>query len=271
MKILIPIDFSSCSKNALNAAVLIAKKHNAELHLFHVRDDFFPWTEVSLDDEQNTINLIIENKLDELQDSFKSEELASTKIIRSGSFIKQLEKQAENVEYQLIVMGSHGISGKKEWFIGSNTQKVIRRVNTKVLVIKNKLESIDFKKVLFVTGLEKDNKGPFLQFLDFIKPYNVQEIHTLTVNTLGYNLEPTASLSNKADTLKSLAPDYHMESHLYSDYSIDAGVRHFSEENDIDLIAISNHSRHPIKRIFQGSNVEIIINHSNLPTLSIDY
>ncbi|MBK7409888.1 MAG: universal stress protein [Saprospirales bacterium] len=38
-----------------------------------------------------------------------------------------------------------------------------------------------------------------------------------------------------------------------------------------DLIGISNHERHPLKRILVGSNVEALINHSKLPVLVIDY
>jgi nucleotide-binding universal stress UspA family protein len=59
--------------------------------------------------------------------------------------------------------------------------------------------------------------------------------------------------------------------HVYKDLSIDEGVRSFSKEIKADLVAISNHERHPIKRMLIGSNVELLINHSELPVLTIDY
>ncbi|MFT7452175.1 MAG: nucleotide-binding universal stress UspA family protein, partial [Patescibacteria group bacterium] len=51
----------------------------------------------------------------------------------------------------------------------------------------------------------------------------------------------------------------------------DAGIRHLSDELGADLIAISNEKRHPIKRIFSGSNVEALVNHAEIPILSIDF
>jgi nucleotide-binding universal stress UspA family protein len=58
--------------------------------------------------------------------------------------------------------------------------------------------------------------------------------------------------------------------HFHRDWTVDAGIRHLSEGIGADLIAISNEQRHPLKRIFTGSNVEALVNHSDIPVLSID-
>ncbi len=48
------------------------------------------------------------------------------------------ESEKNNID--LIVMGSQGASGLQEMFIGSNTEKVVRRSNVPVLVIKTSVE-----------------------------------------------------------------------------------------------------------------------------------
>lgn len=59
--------------------------------------------------------------------------------------------------------------------------------------------------------------------------------------------------------------------HFYKDYTVEAGIRHMSESIEADLVSLSNHNRRPLKRIFSGSNVEALINHSQIPVLSIDF
>ena len=108
-------------------------------------------------------------------------------------------------------------------------------------------------------------------FVDFIKPLGVKRIHLININTSGFFSSPSEEMKEEIKAFKNIAKDYEIISHMYSDYSVGSGVRHFCEENDIDVISISNHARHPIKRVFQGSNVEIIVNHSQLPVLTIDY
>ena len=70
---------------------------------------------------------------------------------------------------------------------------------------------------------------------------------------------------------QKLAAPLHAEIHLYRDFTIDNGIRFFASEIGADLIVISNHHRHPLKRIFIGSNVEAVVNHAELPVLSMDY
>lgn len=53
----------------------------------------------------------------------------------------------------MIVMGFYGISGQNEYFIGLNIQKVVCKVYFFVLVIKDRLENVDFNKVVFVINL----------------------------------------------------------------------------------------------------------------------
>ena len=58
---------------------------------------------------------------------------------------------------------------------------------------------------------------------------------------------------------------------MIQDLSVEHGIRVFAEELGADLIAISNHERHPVRRILRGSTVEALVNHAAIPVLSIDY
>jgi len=271
MRILVPTDFSACSKNAVDAAILVAGKLDAEIHLFHCVDDFFPWSEISEDDKQESNTSYAMKQLKELESRISEASISSRSFISEGKFLNEVEKQVTGYDYGLIVMGSHGISGKSEWFIGSNTQKVIRKLNEKVLVVKNRIEDVVFERVLFVTSLDEEDLDPFRKLIEFITPFEVSQLHILTINTSGFFFPPSEEWKAKADSFVDIASDYNTVVNFQDDYSVDAGVRHYVVDKGIDLVSISNHSRHPVKRIFQGSNVEIMVNHSKRPVLTIDY
>ena len=168
-------------------------------------------------------------------------------------------------------MGSHGVSGKEEWLIGSNTQKVIRKVHKNVLVVKNPIGELTFSKVLFATGLHTGEQECFNRFLEFLRPFDIDELHVMAVDTSGYFSQPSFLMLEALKDFQKIADAYPCQTHFYSDYSVESGIRHFTEEYDIQLIGISNHNRSKIKRILMGSNVEMLINHSQVPVLSIDF
>ena len=271
MRILIPTDFSKCSIDAIEMAKQMAKKLNAEIHLLHVVSDFFPWNAISDDDKQADFNKIAIKKLSKIQDEMRQEGFATSYFMRNGAFLNEIEKHIESYDYDLIVMGSHGTSGKSEWFIGSNTQKTIRTLQNIVLVVKERMKQLSFDDLLYVTSFTDQEQESFRLFVDFIKPLGVKRIHLININTSGFFSSPSEEMKEEIKAFKNIAKDYEIISHMYSDYSVGSGVRHFCEDNNIDVISISNHARHPIKRVFQGSNVEIIVNHSQLPVLTIDY
>ena len=84
-----------------------------------------------------------------------------------------------------------------------------------------------------------------------------------------YLTQPTFIMQSALKDYKKIAKDYNVSTHFIKDFSIDSGVRHFVEDHKIDLIGIANSFKHPIKRIFNGSNVEVIVNHSKVPVITI--
>ncbi len=271
MRILVPTDFSSYADSALNVALLIGKAYNAQVDLFHSTDSFLPWQKDYLSDIRASYKTSIEERLELLKKDVQKEGLKSEYYVGTGSLVDDLRRQVDMHDYDLIVMGSHGARAKEEWFLGTYAQKVIRKIHENVLVIKKDFKKIDFSEVLFVTGLELEDQEALKYFLEFIQPFEVKKVHIMAVDTSGFYSQPTILMLEALKDFKEIASAFDTETHFYTDYSVDAGVRHFSKENGIDLIAMSNHSRRPIKRIFQGSNVEIVVNHSEIPVLTIDY
>jgi len=276
MKILIPTDFSETAEKAFDAAVLLAYKFNADIKIFHCIEQPFFWN-LNPKSEELTKEIYrglieqAEEKIKIFESLLIDHNIDCTHIVKAGNFIDEVDNEEVIGDIDLIVMGSHGVSGKQEWFIGSKTQKVLRKIEKKALVIKNPIKDIDFKNIVYVSGLFLNEQESFRAFLDFIKDFPVEKLHILSIDTMAFFSQPTIVMENAIEDYKKIANEFNVETHFYSDFSVDAGVRHFCIENDVDLIAISHSEKKPIKRFFQGSNVEMIINHSDLPVLTIDY
>lgn len=275
-KILVPVDFSTYSDNALTTAIKIAKKIEAEIHIYHSVDIPDDWedlpAEVRYKDEFNKKRALqVRDKLEDLKIKVEAEGLVCEMYYTGGKFVNNITELTDKTNYDLIVMGSHGVSGKEEWFIGSNTQKIIRKIHTKLLVVKDEPLNPNFDNVLFASGMHRDDQEAFEQFLEFMKPFGVKNVHIITVNTSTYYAQPASLIKEQLKEFKNIAHEFNVKTTFYSDFSVEAGIRHYSNDNNIQLIGISNHLKHPIKRFFQGSNVEMIVNHSEVPVLSIDY
>ena len=274
MKILVPTDFSECADFALDAACKIAQKTSSEIYLFHsatVPQDLIYLNKDSgfMDDLKSRLELNVTSLMSE---RIKMAEKFGVKVqshFEFGKFLKRVQEYDEEQDFDLVVMGSYGASGKQEWFIGSNTQKLVRKLRKNIFVVKEAVEELSFEKTMFPSNLTLEDKDAFVKFLEFIKLFDAKEVHIMAVNTSGYFTQPATMMLELLDDFKALVEGLECQTHFTSDYSVEAGIRHFSEEYSINLIGISNMVNSPIKRIFQGSNVEMLVNHSDLPVLVI--
>jgi nucleotide-binding universal stress UspA family protein len=270
--ILVPTDFSPCAENAAGAAYLLAKQFEATLHLFTSLDLPRNWDEMtetgrSQDVAAQAILQRGENQLSELKRGLAGVHIKT--VCGGRSLVDGVRKYVQEHGIDLIVMGSHGASGKSEFFIGSNTQKVVRTVHCPVLVIKNPVEKIDFQKVVFASNFNESEIPAFERFKNFIKHF-VPEVHLVSIHTSPFDAPypvQVEAMKPFEEACKPLA----CKSHVYRDISIDEGIRTFSKELGADLVAISNRERRPLKRMLIGSNVEMLVNHSDLPVLTIDF
>ena len=274
--ILVPTDFSPTAKIAVDTAVKMAALTHAEITFYHCATELPPdWKSWPLPEKdkfpQNQKKIQqLTNKITSLKKQCRALAIPCRSIIRTGPFLENIEEVVTQEKIDLIIMGSHGASGKQEFFIGSNTQKVIRRVHTNLLIVKEPIHEIHFKKILFATGLGVSDQEAFADFLSLIKIFKPEEIHLVTIDTPGFFTQPTILVKERQMDFKKMASNVQIQTHFIRNFTVESGIRSFSEKIGVDLIAISNYERHPIKRIFSGSTVEMLANHSNLPVLSLE-
>ncbi|MEL6922987.1 MAG: universal stress protein [Bacteroidota bacterium] len=273
--ILVPTDFSACATDATDAALALAELTNAHLHLYSRIDIAYNWATLSEKEKQQDrqSQQVIHNTerlFEEWAEKARERKVAFSATWSAGRLVENIEQYVEKYKIDFVVMGSHGASGKNEYFIGSNTQRVVRLVHCPVLIVKEPLEQYDFNRVVFASDFDEEEKEAFEYFLNFIRPFN-PEIHLVSINKSGFFSQPFVLMNEAMKDFQQMAKGFTTHKHFYKDFSVDAGIRNFSEEIGADLIAISNTQRRPLKRMLAGSNVEALVNHAEAPVLTIDF
>ncbi|MCB0301520.1 MAG: universal stress protein [Calditrichaeota bacterium] len=136
-KILVPVDFSDYSKNAVEYAKELANRFNAELVYLHsIHNEFHPSyfaggaeTLLSLDPK------LKDRSMTRLKE-FAGNKHKSTCLILEGSAYHNIVDYADNNEIDLIVMATRGLTGLDHYLIGSTTERVVRLAKTPVLTIE---------------------------------------------------------------------------------------------------------------------------------------
>jgi nucleotide-binding universal stress UspA family protein len=139
--ILVPIDFSIHSKNALKYAVPLAEKFKASLHLVYVVEPtIYPadlgFGQVVLPGVEEELR---EKGGEELQSLMKKEiggRVKSSCAVRTGNPHQEILREAEELGVALIVVATHGHSGVEHMLFGSTADRIVRNARCPVLTVR---------------------------------------------------------------------------------------------------------------------------------------
>src|SRR5690554_2885309 len=183
-KILVPTDFSESSKNALEVAASIAREHNAELVLLHMMG--MAGGMVSKSEQQEVFKAMYymryaEQQFNELLQEEYLKGIKVTDTVHNYTNFNEINGIAQDMDVDLIVMGSHGATGLKEVFVGSNTEKVVRTSEVPVLVIKHRHEKFNPKLGVFACDFLENSVGPYKRAKEVFETFGI-DMQMLYVN-----------------------------------------------------------------------------------------
>jgi nucleotide-binding universal stress UspA family protein len=147
-KILVPVDGSEHSDRALNYALDLAEKYSAKIKLLSVAQPVVAVgpmfvTQPMLPPESTTIYVkeieAAHKKM--LTEAFKKAKktkpnLSISKMLVDGRPADRIVEIANKEKFDLIVMGSRGAGGIKEFFLGSVSDRVADEARCPVLLVK---------------------------------------------------------------------------------------------------------------------------------------
>lgn len=268
-RILVPTDFSPQAENALRVAVQIAKKNDSVIYLLHSLE-----MPLHLGNSGGTGSLpeslyFIKLAENNFEDLFKKPYLKGVKIKEAIGHAEIYEDAAEAVRahnIDLTIMGSHGASGFKEMFIGSNTEKVVRTSEIPVLVIKNDHQDFQVENFIFATDFSQECIESFKKAKRFAEVTEAK-LHLLLVNTPNDFRTTSESKLLMSNFLEGISVENYTLN-VYNDTTVEKGILNFAKEVNAELIGMSTHGRKGLSHFFNGSISEDLVNHANMPVIT---
>lgn len=272
-KIIVPIDFSEHSEFALKTAAKLAKRYDAELLALHMLEmsDIMLTASDGLQNQKAAFFLqLAEQKFETFLNQDYLKGIKIKPIIKHFKVFSEVSEVALKNDADLIVMGSHGTSGIKEYFIGSNTERVVRNADVPVLVVKNELSNVNFEVVSFACDFSEECIKSYLNAMSLFNKMN-SKVYLVYVNLPNDRFRSSLEIEKRVVNFFTKADgnlDKMRDVHYVSDYNVEVGVLTFSNKIGADLIAVPTHGKKGLAHFFEGSVGEDVANHSTLPVIT---
>lgn len=148
-KIVIPVDFTPASDQAISQAIEIARKANLSLLLLHIM------TKDSLSSQNNGSvgSADAGKRLKELSEKVsQQEEIRCEYKVVFGDIFNDIPAIANHTDNHIMVIGTHGIQGFKQKLLGADILKIVRKVSMPSLIVKDKCVCRNFNPIVFPVG-----------------------------------------------------------------------------------------------------------------------
>ncbi|MCG8391073.1 MAG: universal stress protein [Cytophagales bacterium] len=269
VKILVPVDFSKEALDALQFAVGLTSAKSAKIEVIHVVE--YP-VGAAMDPvgmavpspyDPEFVDLLKENaekRMNEFLGQFKS---AISYTIEVGNPFFEITEKLSKIDADLVVMGTKGATGFKEFFIGSNAEKVVRKASCPVITLAQPTRCEDIQDIVFATNITDVSEGLVMNVKQLQDIFNAK-IHLVRINTPN-NFERD-ELAEKA--LEDLAERFMFKDYtvnIYNDVYEDQGILSFAKKINAHMIAMGTHGRTGLKHLLTGSLAEDVVNHAKRP------
>jgi len=280
-KILVPTDFSENAQGAIDFAANLARKTSAEIYLLHVIENDDDYSGISTSGEWNsyvaseTIEIptmigllkITAARMKEIMNQPIFDGVTVYDNVEVGSAGVHINAAAAKHKADMIVMGTHGVTGITARLIGSTAEKVVQLADRPVITIRENCNS-NPQKIVFATDFSSEADVVFGPVKEFAEIFNA-DVHLLTINTK----EKFESYLESEKRVNDFRERHGVKGYpfsIYNDHSKEAGILHFAKDIKADMIAIGSHGRSGLARFFNRSISEDLVNHSFCPVLTVN-
>jgi nucleotide-binding universal stress UspA family protein len=264
-KILVPCDFSKPAINAYRFALDVAAASKGTIHLLNVVELPMMHDTVLmpvLNFEAQLLKDLRENaetRFKKITDQYSNENVKVVVKTVFGSVSLMIQDYIKKENIDVVVMGSHGATGAREFFIGSNAEKMVRRSSVPVLVIKDYYKG-PIKHIVFPNTLDTEDQEDLVMKVKALQSFFKAHLHLVWINTpLNFTSDTHTIERLEAFGKRFMLTDYTINVFNHTDE--ERGILEFTSSIKGDLIAIGTHGRKGIAHIVTGSLAEDIVNH----------
>lgn len=267
--ILVPTDFSACAANAVRLAHSIAQKAGAHLYFLHMFTDFSEPVHVPHSSDHIIARHPKEGRcrarLKQLVTEAEQEGIEASSIFVYDHGTEKVSDYLESYDIDLVVMGTHGIGGLKEWLTGSNARYLTRHTTVPVLVLKHVPESFEIGEILFPSRFHHDMTDSLGKVSELASLFDAQ-VHLLYVHLNGSD-KNAGQEAHILDYFQGEFPDNRMKASAIDTNDELWGIEEFIHTWTTDIVAVSRKEHNAT--IFSRSIAESLIKREDVPILIV--
>ena len=136
-RILCPVDFSRPSGYALRHAAAVARRSNGRVTALYVNNPLLiaAAAAAAYDERELVRTSRVELKRFIARAVGATDAARIETAVATGEAAREIRKAARRLSADLVVVGTHGLSGPGKWFFGSTTERVLRHATVPILAV----------------------------------------------------------------------------------------------------------------------------------------
>nr|WP_299416048.1 universal stress protein [uncultured Emticicia sp.] len=274
--ILFPTDFSENSNHSAQYAAMLAKRFDAKLVLLNVYSVIIPVVSESpmifdKDDiilrRQNDAELSLKVFTDSLilQTSLPSEQIVQ--LVEYGFVTDVIVDKANEMNVDLIVMGTHGASNIIDRWFGTNAEKVVESSKCPVWVLPEGTPLTMPKVIMYAADFKEDEVSATYEILAIAQPMGasckVIHIHDY------FELNAEHTVKQEVAELKKEFQNFDISIKDLNREEIMKGLETYIRTHKPDVLAMAVYEKSFFNKLFNNSLVEHFVQKAKLPMLFI--
>ena len=186
-----------------------------------------------------------------------------------GRIYKKICNVAKEIDADVIIMGTHGVSGYEKFSVGTNTSRVVQESPCPVLSVQTHAKGLGFKKIL----IPIDESGDSRQKVPFAVA--LARYYSSHITIIGLVNFTGADLIRKFKIKVEQVEEYVVKHGLSYDTQFLEGkdlstmTMKAAEDCDADLLVIMTEQEPSITGFLLGTYATKVVNNSKIPVLSI--
>ncbi len=259
--ILVGIDYTKSSGNAVEYAAMLAEQGNASLMLFHIFEAPVVHTNsgmyfISYKAIKETSETKLENYRDILKEKYPR--LHIEILTSSEPFQMQIEDLIRRRKVQYIVLGLETKSRISKFIYGSHGTSIAGKVNCPVIIVPQKYKDHKLVKAILAIDNLQTATYPILKKVKDFSLYfktGISTVHVKTPANFFFN-------DNSAKAKK-------MKLEVVEAKSFTDGIAEYAKDKNADLITIVSQSHSVLYKFFNETNTKTIAFQSRIPVMAI--
>ncbi|MBR3567373.1 MAG: universal stress protein [Salinivirgaceae bacterium] len=271
--ILVPVDFSPSSINAMEHAVLYANAIECDIRMIHVKRrnaDYDP--AINFNDYDEVLKSSVINNFKRIIAHFKSKMKGRIDYcVRDGRVFTEVCNQAKYGDALMIISGTNGVSGFKERWEGSNAFRIVSHATCPVITIKYNFVPQSPRRIV----VPIDNTARTRLKIPIVaKIAKCFDAEMMLIDIRNDNKLSTQKKMEDAMKAVTVYLDRHNVRYCKDNLRVKkkktaTAVIDYALENDADLIAATSERLDNNWQLFSVSNPQKLVNHSPIPVITI--